>query len=206
MRAHRLKPTARRHNARAKLAKKRCARCGFAAVASGIVSSVSAKATTLLAALTIAVLAVAITYFLLAGRQRQFARMDAALEQSVLAAFDEMVVAAERLDVDALFAHVHENDRGALVSSGQVFETRDAALADTRRNFERIASLKYKFGPRRVTLLSPDTAMVVTNATSEVTTADGRHFSNPFAQTVIMVREKAGWRVLHTHQSTPSSR
>ena len=82
-------------------------------------------------------------------------------------------------------------------------ETREAALADTRQNFQRVSKLKYQFGARRVTMLSSDTALVVASGSSDVTIDDGRQFSNPFVQTIIMVREKAGWRVLHTHQSSP---
>lgn len=160
----------------------------------------------MIAALAVAVVAVGVTYYLLAGRQRQLEPMDAAVERSVLAAYEEMAVAAERVDADALYQHVRDTNRGALVTAGRIFMTRAEALAETRRGFERIASVKYHFTQRHVTLLAPDTALIVAAGTSDFATPDNRTFSIPFVQSVIMTRDKTGWRVLHTHQSSPPSR
>lgn len=166
-------------------------------------SKLPAKVAPLLGTLAVAFVAVGIAYVLLAERPRQFERTDAAIERSVLAAYDQMTAAAERIDTDALFQHVRDNDRGALVTSGRLLMTRGEALAETRRNFEQLSAIKYRFDKRHVTVLSADAAIVVATAISDVTTTDGRNFSAPFVQTVVMVRDNTGWKVLHTHQSSP---
>lgn len=143
-----------------------------------------------------------IAYRLIGADERNAHGTETTIEREILRTFDEMAAAAERMDADALFQFVRDNQRGALVTSGRVLMTRADALAETRRGFEGVASLKYRFGSRHITLLSPDAAIVVADVTSEGTTQDGRSFSVPFVQTVILTRDQNGWRVLHTHQST----
>lgn len=176
-------------------------------VISVIVSSTkSAKAVAFVMALAVAVSAVGVVCVAAGCSGRAVGRIEPDAEKTVLAALDRMVVAAEARDADALFSYVAENDSGAMVSGGQVFLTRTAALEQTRANLRGLASLKYHFSERLVTMLAPDAALVVVRGTSEGQTEGGRTFSVPFAQTIVMVRRGAEWRVLHSHLSSSSAR
>jgi uncharacterized protein (TIGR02246 family) len=165
-----------------------------------------AKATTVLMAMAGAVMAVGVVFLVVFSSEHRLDRLDAAEQQKVSAVYDEMVAAAEALKVDALFNHVADNDQGALITNGQLFLTRTAALERTRENFRGVAQLKYHIAERRVTFLAPDAAVLVATGTSAVELEDGRRFSNAFAHTVVFVKRQGVWRVIHSHQSSPVAR
>ena len=129
----------------------------------------------------------------------------AAVERAVIDRYDQMVAAAESLNVDELYRYVADTDQGALVLNGRLIRTRAEALANTRNSFNGIKAVKYQVRDRLVTVLSPTSALLVTTGTSNVETEDGRTFSRPFAHSVVFVFQDGAWRVVHSHQSTPPS-
>ncbi|MBI5767578.1 MAG: nuclear transport factor 2 family protein [Verrucomicrobia bacterium] len=152
------------------------------------------------------VLAVATVWLIVSSSERRLDRMDAAEQQKILAAFDRMRAAAEKLDAEELFGHVVDNDQGALASNGQLLLTRADALERTRANFRGLAALKYRIADRRVTLLAPDAAVLVVTGESEAQRADGRAFTVPFVHSIVMIERDGAWRVVHSHQSSPAPR
>jgi len=131
---------------------------------------------------------------------------DAVIVAAILAVHDQTIAAAEARDLDRLFSFVLENDAGALVSNGVVQLTRADALATTRAGFQGIASVKYNFTARRVTVLSPTSAVLVSSGSVAATTDDSRSFTNGFTQSVLFVLRDGHWRIVHTHQSSPVPR
>ena len=168
-----------------------------------MLSNGAAKATTVLVAIAFAAVALGVVYFVFLSGERRLEKLDVAGEQHVLQAYDRMIAAAEARNVDELFRHVLENDRGALILNGRLFLTSGAALQQTRENFRGLASVKYTVRERHVTLLSPTTALLVATGTSSFRTNDGREFALEFAHTVVFELQDGEWRVLHSHQSTP---
>ena len=109
----------------------------------------------------------------------------------------------EKLDVGAVFNHVMENKRGALVQNGRVLLTRELALESTREGFVGVRKVKYTIGQEHVTLLTKDLALVVSDGQSHFELDDGRWFDTPFAQSVVLKRVAGVWKVLHAHRSFP---
>lgn len=121
----------------------------------------------------------------------------------VIAAYRASAVAAEALDVDTLVGALAENDQGALAINGQLVLTRAEAVATTRANFQGLRKIKYDLGPQHVTLLAPDTALLVATGTVTGEAESGRTFTRSFVHTVVYQRRDGVWRVLHSHQSNP---
>jgi hypothetical protein len=151
-------------------------------------------------------LAMVIMFLIVSSSERRMERLDAAEQKKILAAFDRMIAAAERLDVDGLFGDVIDNGQGALASNGQLLLTRADALERTRANFRGLAALKYRIAERHVTLLAPDAAVLVVKGESEARFADGRTNTTAFVHSIVLVERDGAWRVLHSHQSTPGAR
>ncbi len=61
----------------------------------------------------------------------------AAIEKSVLEVNAQMTRAAEDRDIDRLFSFMLANDRGSIIQSGNLFETRENALAAVKRQLPR---------------------------------------------------------------------
>jgi hypothetical protein len=128
---------------------------------------------------------------------------DRAPEKEVIACLRAIEVAAEKLDVDAVFARVMDNNRGALVQNGRILLTREKALETTREGFVGVRKVKYAIGQEHVTMLTKDLALVVSDGQSHFELDDGRLFDTPFAQSVVLKRVAGAWKVLHAHRSFP---
>ena len=128
------------------------------------------------------------------------------VEKRVLARLDEIQKAAQGLDADKVFSFVLENDKGALVQNGRLFLTRKDALESTKKGFQGLQKVDYQLSQQHVTLLSPTIALVVSEGSSSATTDDGRTFTTPFAQSVVLVLTNGDWKVFHAHRSFPPRR
>ena len=125
------------------------------------------------------------------------------IEKSILALNAEMTRAAEARDIDRLFTFILPNDRGSIAQNGLLFASRDEARESVKRGFAAIQKVEYRWKRQMVTVLSPDTALLVADGETEAVFADGAAVVAPFAQTVLFIRRNNEWKVLHSHRSTP---
>jgi len=128
---------------------------------------------------------------------------NATLETQVHRRLAEIQQAAEALDVEKVFGFVLDNDQGALVQNGKLFLTRNETLESTKRGFEGLEKVSYKMDQEHISLLSPTIAVAVSAGSSTATTRDGRTFTTPFLQSVVLVLTNGGWKVFHAHRSFP---
>ena len=128
------------------------------------------------------------------------------IQKAVLARLAEIQSAAENLDPDKVFSFVMENDAGALAQNGRLFLTRQEALESTKRGFQRLQKIEYRFDQQHVTLLSPTIALATGEGSSSATVQDGGTISTRFAQSVIFVLTNGEWKVFHAHRSSQPSK
>src|SRR5450759_4570880 len=84
----------------------------------------------------------------------------AAIEKAVLEVNAQMTRAAEDRDIDRLFSFMLATDRGSIIQSGNLFLTREEALATVKRNFQGIAAIKYRWKRQLVTVISPTLSLI----------------------------------------------
>ena len=128
------------------------------------------------------------------------------VEKKVKDTYAEITRAAESVDAEKLFSYVLDNDKGALIQGGKIVLTRQEAFDSYKKNSEGIKKVAYKIDRQYVTIISPDTALLVTEGSFEATTTEGNTFGSPFAQTVVFVLKDNKWKVLHSHTSSPVGR
>ena len=124
-------------------------------------------------------------------------------EMAIRARLGEIQVAAQKLDPEKVFSFVLENKKGALAQNGTLFLTREEALDSTRQAFSGLQKVEYQFKQQHITMLSPGVALAIGEGSSSATTADGRSFSTPFVQSVVLVLTNGEWKVFHAHRSFP---
>ena len=127
----------------------------------------------------------------------------AAVQKAVLARLAEIQDAAQTLDADKVFGFVMENDEGALAQNGRLILTRKDALDSTRRGFQGLEKVSYRFDSQHVTVLSPTVALAVGEGESSATLDGGRTIDTHFVQSVIFVLTNGDWKVVHSHRSFP---
>lgn len=128
-----------------------------------------------------------------------------AIENAILKVHEDMKMAAQRLDVDALYSFVL-NSNGPIIEDGILKQTRQEAMDSTKQGLKRITDLSYTYNQKFITVISPTTALWVAEGTSSATIEDGRKISVPFAETIVFVQRDGRWKVLHAHRSTPNLR
>jgi ketosteroid isomerase-like protein len=125
----------------------------------------------------------------------------AAITSEVLATNAAMVAAGNSRDAAALFGFITAD--ATIIQNGRLFADRAAALADVDGFYRLTTEINRVFESPRVTVLSPDAALLVSDGNVSVTLDDGRRFSGPFTVTLLFVRTSDGWRVRHGHYSSP---
>lgn len=122
-------------------------------------------------------------------------------QAAVLARLNEIQNAAQSLDVEKVFSYVLENDSGAVAQNGRLFLARQEALESTRRGFEALQKVEYKFDQQHITLLAPTVALAVGEGTSTAKTKDDQSFTTHFVQSVTLILTNGQWKVFHAHRS-----
>ena len=131
---------------------------------------------------------------------------DAAIQQAVLATNTAMTEAADRLDADAFFAFILDSDKGSIVQNGEIFQTRQEALDAVKRGFQGVTKVNRQFNNPKVTVISPDVALLVSDGTTTATLKDGQTMARRFAVSLLFVRTDGKWKLLHGHYSMPGRR
>jgi ketosteroid isomerase-like protein len=128
-----------------------------------------------------------------------------AAEKEVTAVHAQMQAAAEALDADALYAHVLDTQTFPIVEDGQLRKTHGQALQSTRRGFEGITQLRYRYADKQVVVVSTSSALWIASGTASATLADGRTITADFAESIVFVQSDGKWKVLHAHRSVPNA-
>lgn len=123
------------------------------------------------------------------------------IEQAIIDTQAKMQQAAQRGDVDALYAYVLEMDKGVIIEDGRIRWTRQDALSSTRQGLHGLKNLSYAYSQKRITVISPTMALWVGEGTSSATLQDGRQISVPFAESILFVQKEGQWKVFHAHRS-----
>jgi len=132
------------------------------------------------------------------------AQDNAAIEKAILEVNNQMTQAAEARDIDRLFSYMLPNAKGSIALNGNLFLTREAALAAIKAGASSGATVKYRWKNLLVTVISPTTALLAAEGESEIRPAQSdTPIVAPFAQSVLFVLTGGKWRALHAHQSAP---
>ncbi|MBN1516557.1 nuclear transport factor 2 family protein [Candidatus Sumerlaeota bacterium] len=128
-----------------------------------------------------------------------------AIETAVLNADAEIVQAAERLDAEAMFSNILDSGKCVIIQNGKLM-SRQEALASTQASFAELQQLEYNIETPQITILSPESALLVSHGQSTATTKSGQTFTTDFAVTDIYILKDNGWKLVHGHHSIPIRR
>jgi len=131
---------------------------------------------------------------------------DPAVEKAVLQANAEMIAAANRLDMDRFFSFIVDTDRGMIVQNGTIFRTRRNAYEAVKRGLRGVVKVDRRLDNPQVTVISPESAILVSDGSLAAVLEDGREMKSRFAVSLVWVRRDGRWMVLHGHYSMPAAR
>jgi hypothetical protein len=127
-----------------------------------------------------------------------------AVEKAVLEAHDRMTRAAAEPDAEKMFAFILDAGPGTIIQNGVYMNSRRDALDAVKKGLQGVEKVERSFDQTRVTVLSPNAALVTGDGTTTITLMDGRVFTSPFAVTEVFVLRNGEWKMLHGHHSVPN--
>lgn len=131
---------------------------------------------------------------------------EAEVERAVLDVFARATRAARARDVEQLFSHMLETEKGSIIQNGRFVATRQQALDQTAQSMRGIRAIDYTWNRRHVTVLSPTAALLTLEGESTATTEQGETLRTPFCQSIVFVRTDGQWKIVHSHQSSTGRR
>ena len=132
-----------------------------------------------------------------------FAQQDAAIERAVLAANAQVTQAAEARNLDRLFSFMLDTGKGSIVQNGVLSLTPQDAKAKLAPGFGAPVKVAYRWKQQLVTVLSPTSALLVSEGDTAISTPNAEPVIVPFVQTAVWVLRDGSWKILHAHQSSP---
>jgi uncharacterized protein (TIGR02246 family) len=133
-----------------------------------------------------------------------FGQSNAALERAVLAANDQVTHAAEARDAEKFFSFFADTTKGSVIQDGVLSLTPRGMRARVEPGFRQPVKVEFRWKQQHVTVLAPDTVLLVSEGDTLVTTDKGTA-TQPFAQSMVWVLRNGAWKILHAHQSIPKN-
>jgi len=127
-----------------------------------------------------------------------------AIEKTLQTINDEIVRAAESLEVEKMFSFIRDDAEGVMIRNGRLILTKDEAYRTYRQGVQNLRRLEYRFDRTVIHILSRDLALFLCEGVATGTTGEGNTFRVPFAQTTVYGLRDGAWKVLHVHASVPS--
>ncbi len=130
----------------------------------------------------------------------------AIIEQQIEAEFSENVDAAERIDLLTLRACVDDRFKTGFIQAGTFYPTFDS-LADTiLPSLKILKDQKIEIAEKRITVLAPDIVLLTTHGRYVATPKlVGIPLTGEFAWTFVYAKINDRWKIIHSHQSTPTT-
>jgi uncharacterized protein (TIGR02246 family) len=129
-----------------------------------------------------------------------------AVEKAVLEVHERMTKAAQDPDAEKMFSFILDAGPGTIIQNGVYMKSRQDALEAVRNGLQGVSKVGRSYNQTRVTVLSPEAALLTGNGTTTITLMDGREFDSPFAVTELFVLRNGEWKLLHGHHSVPNRR
>jgi ketosteroid isomerase-like protein len=124
-----------------------------------------------------------------------------AIELAVLETNAAMTKAANSLDADAFFEFISDSDQTQIIQDGNIYKSRDDALQAVKRGMQRMSKVDRHLDHPRVTVLTPNIALLTSDGSVTAVLNDGRVMDSRFVVSLLFVLEHGHWKVLHGHYS-----
>jgi ketosteroid isomerase-like protein len=124
-----------------------------------------------------------------------------AIENSVKAVIDDVLSAAERVDMDGIVRHYADVPWASVMNVGYFYPSIKAFESAFRAGFSQMTRQSIKPEETRICVLSPDAAFVAMYGNTNSVGQDGGIGGGHFCLTLVLTSVDGKWRIVHAHQS-----
>lgn len=127
----------------------------------------------------------------------------AAIEDSVKALTNRLIVASEQVNADLAFSYFSDVYHLGFLNNGRVYPSLDSLITAFRAGFSYLQSQKVNVRETKVAVPAPNVAVLTMYG--DFTATDKLNFTSgsPFVWTLVFSKVQDHWKIIHIHQSFP---
>ncbi len=125
------------------------------------------------------------------------------IENELETVFKEALETGEDLDVDKLIVSVDDKYKTGHLVNGVYYSTFDSLMTDFKSGIQNLERQEYNILKKKITVLTKNLAIVSAAGKATIYLSNGQSFIAGFAWTFIYENTDNGWKVIHSHRSSP---
>jgi hypothetical protein len=125
------------------------------------------------------------------------------IENELEKVFEEALRDGEKLDVDRIASGVDDRRKAAHIVNGAYYSTFDSLMMVFTSGIRNTDRQEYSINKKKITALTKDLAIVSAAGKATVYLKTGQSFIAGFAWTFVYENTGSGWKVIHSHRSSP---
>jgi hypothetical protein len=125
------------------------------------------------------------------------------VENELEKVFDEALKNGENLDVDKITLSVDDRYKAGHIVNGVYYGTFDSLMVVFKSGIRNIKRQEYSINKKKITVLSKNLALVTAAGQAKTDLNSGQSFNAVFAWTFVYENTGSGWKVIHSHRSSP---
>ncbi|MCG8697686.1 MAG: nuclear transport factor 2 family protein [Bacteroidales bacterium] len=115
--------------------------------------------------------------------------------------FAKSIEAGEKMVIADVEASVNDTLKTGFIDNGRYYTTFQDVMTNFKNGASRVSSQKFHILEKKITVLSPTTALLTTSGKASSNLNDGRTIQTKFGWTFVYVKIDDQWQLVHTHMS-----
>ncbi len=124
------------------------------------------------------------------------------IEKQIDTQFLAMLEAAGKLDLTALSEGVDDRNHAGFITNGTYFASFDSLMTVYKQNSGRVINQVFTVQKKKITVLSPDIALLTAGGVAKVNGSSGSITNVKFLWSFVYERIDGKWQVIQSHQSS----
>jgi len=117
--------------------------------------------------------------------------------------FEEALKNGENLDVDKITLSVDDKYKASHIINGAYYSSFDSLITVFTSGIQNIDRQEFNIQKKKITVLAKNIAIISAAGKAKVCLNSGESFNAGFAWTFVYENTDSGWKVIHSHRSSP---
>lgn len=125
------------------------------------------------------------------------------IENELEKVFEEALRDGEKLDVDRISSGVDDRHKAGHIVNGDYYSSFDSLMTVFVSGIKNIDRQEFNIQEKKITILAKDIAIISAAGKAKIYLNSEKSFDAGFAWTFVYENTDNGWKVIHSHRSSP---
>jgi len=125
------------------------------------------------------------------------------IEKELETVFREALENGENLDVDKITLSVDDKYKTGHIVNGAYYNSFDSLMLGFKSGIQNINRQEFNIEEKKITVLAKNIAIISAAGKAKIYLNSGESFNVGFAWTFVYKNTDSGWKVIHSHRSSP---